>query len=139
MSRKNLKITIYAVWVALYCLCAGLGFVPEPQGVVKTLLTAIGFIFFLPPFLLAWYASKKEDRQIMKELRLISISALLLDVAFIVLIFTSAAYFSTPVQKAVSVLYLLLTAPLQCSQYWFFPLFMWACLLMVSIRRREPQ
>lgn len=139
MSRKNLKITIYAVWAALYCLCAGLGFLPEPQGTVKTLLTGISFVFFLPPFLLAWYASKKEDRKIMKELRIVSLIALLLDVAFIVLIFTSAAYFSAPMQKVVSRAYLLLTAPLQCSQYWFFPLFLWACLLMVTIRRAEPQ
>ena len=139
--NKKTKTIIYCVWAGLYCLCAGLGFIPESQiqGVLKSTLTAISFIFFLPPFLLAWVATRREDRKMMKELRIISLIALFLCVTMIVLIFLSAAYFNPVAQKVTLVLYLLLAAPLQSSQYWFFPLFMWACLLMVTLRRPEPQ
>jgi hypothetical protein len=30
-------------------------------------------------------------------------------------------------------LLVVLSAPMVCSQYWFIPLFLWACLLMTSL------
>lgn len=133
------KSYFYAAWAVLYCICAGLGFVPNPEGAGKTLLVGCSFIFFLPPLLLAWYASKKEDGKIMKELRIISMIALLVDMVMIITVFISAAYCSYEAQKVISVIYLLFTAPLQCGQYWVFPLFMWSCLLMITMRRPEPK
>ena len=34
-------------------------------------------------------------------------------------------------------LLVMLSAPMVCSQYWFVPLFLWACLLMTAISLRE--
>lgn len=132
------KSYIYAVWAVLYCLCAGLGFVREPEGVGKTLLIACSFIFFMPPFLMAWVASKSEDRQTLKELRIISLIALGLTLLLLVLNFLSV-YMNAQSGLVLYVLLVLFTAPMVCGQYWAMPIFMWACLLMVSLRRPEPK
>ena len=132
------KSYVYAVWAVLYCICAGLGFVRDAEGLGKSLLIGCSFIFFLPPLLLAWYASKKEDRKIMKELRIISLVALGLIVVLLVLNFL-AVYLNSYSGLFLYVMLVLFTAPMVCGQYWAMPIFMWACLLMITMRRPEPK
>ncbi len=139
IMKKSHKIAAYSIWAILYCVCAGLGFMPDSQvqGTFKTMLTVLSFVFFLPPFLLAWFAARQDDGKTLKELRIISLTALGLSLFFIILIFISAANFGVTMRKVVSVLYLIFTAPLQCSQNWILPLFMWGCLLMGTLRRHQ--
>ena len=42
---------LYALWGALFILCAGLGFIPEPARVLRVLLTGLSILFFLPSIL----------------------------------------------------------------------------------------
>ena len=46
------KNTLFVMWGGLFVLCAGLGFVPQPEGWVRPALTALSLVFFLPPFFL---------------------------------------------------------------------------------------
>ncbi len=129
------KSYIYALWAVLYCICAGLGFVPNPVGVGKALLIACGFLFFLPPYYLAWQAYKQNDRKTLRELRLISLAAIGL---FLVIYFT-IFYVVASTQKMYPILDVLLqifTVPMACfGQYMGIPLFLWACLLVASLRK----
>lgn len=124
----------YSTWAVLYIICAALGFVEEPEGFGKFLLTATGIIFFLPPFYLLLCARQERDQKTVRLLRLISICILCLSLVLIVLNFLSV-YFDAYTGLFLHVLLVLFTAPMICSQYWALALFLWACLLMVSLQK----
>ena len=58
MDRKLL----FALWGGMFSLCAGLGFIPEPEGAARAVLTALAVLSFLPPALLVYSASKAASR-----------------------------------------------------------------------------
>ena len=128
------KSLVYSFWAVLYVLCAALSFVENPEGFGKFLLVATGIIFFLPPFYLVFRARKEKDRKTLKVLRLISICVLSLSLVLIVLNFLSV-YFSAYTGLFLYVLLALFSVPMICSQYWVLGLFLWACLLMVSLEK----
>lgn len=128
------KSHIYSFWAVLYVLCAALSFVEDPEGFGKFLLIATGIIFFLPPFYLVLQARKEKDRKTLKVLRLISICSLSLSLVLIVLNFLSV-YFSAYAGLFLYVLLVLFSVPMICSQYWALSLFLWACLLMISLEK----
>ena len=128
------KSLVYSLWAVLYVLCAALSFVEDPEGFGKFLLVATGIIFFLPPFYLVFRAKKEKDRKTLKVLRLISICSLSLSLVLIVLNFLSV-YFSAYAGLFLYVLLALFSVPMLCSQYWVLSLFLWACLLMISLEK----
>ena len=131
------KKLVYALWGALYCLCVGLGFAPNPQGLGKILLVASAVIFFLPAFYLTIGALKENYRKTLLVLRLISGGILGLSLVFLVLNFLSV-YFSPQTGLVLYVLLVMFTAPMVCGQYWFLSLFLWACLFMLTLPRKKP-
>lgn len=131
------KSVVYGIWAVLYCICVGLGFVEEPEGFGKFLLTASSVIFFLPPFYLAWQARKEKNRKTLLVLRLVSIAVLALSLILIVLNFLSV-YFSAETGLVLYVLLVMFTAPMVCCQYWALSLFLWACVLMLSFPKIIP-
>lgn len=132
------KSVIYTVWAVLYCICVGLGFTKDPEGLGKFLLTASSVIFFLPPFYLAWQARNEKNRKTMLVLRLVSIAVLSLSLILIALNFLSV-YFSAQTGLVLYVLLVMFTAPMVCSQYWALSLFLWACVLMLSLQKIKPE
>ena len=46
------KSFLLALWGGMFILCAGLGFVPDPTGAWRVLLTLLAVAFFVPPALL---------------------------------------------------------------------------------------
>lgn len=131
------KTYIYAAWVTLYCLCVALGFVPNPQGFGKFLLTVTGFIFFLPPFYLLYLAKKENSRKTLLVLRLLSIVSLSVSLVLLILNLLSV-YFSQQTGLVLHVLLVMFTAPMGCIRYWVLSLFLWACLLMLTRQKRPP-
>ncbi len=130
------KSLIYSIWAALYCLCVGLGFVENPAGAGKALLVASSLIFFLPPFYLAWQAKKENDQRTMLVLSLVSGGILALSLILLALNILSV-YFSAHTGLVLHVLLVMFSAPMVCGQYWVVSLFLWACLLMVSLQGRS--
>lgn len=128
------KTLIYIAWSVLYILCAALGFAQEQEGFGKFLFAATGIIFFLPPFYLVFRSRKEKDWKTVRILRFISICVLSLSLVLIVLNFLSV-YFSAYTGLFLHVLLVLFTVPMICSQYWALALFLWACLLMVSLQK----
>ena len=126
--------TLYGIWLFLFILCAGLGFIPEPVGFGKAILVMLSILFFLPGILLLVKATRTEDRKTVLRIRRLSATSLMLTLAFLV-----ANVFSVNFPDIVGdILYGILTvvsAPMICSQFWFLSMFLWACLLIGSLSR----
>lgn len=121
----------YAAWAGLYILCAGLGFIPHPEGVGKLLLQLTSIIFFLPGFYLLYLGKASGRKRTVTSVRTISIVSLSLTLIMLVANFMSVTASATAGKILYNIL-ILVSAPMICSQYWVLSLFLWACLLMAS-------
>lgn len=131
------RSVLYIIWGVLYCLCVGLGFVENPTGAGKACLVILGILFFVPPFYLAFRAKKEQSRKTLLALRLISVLVLSLTLILLVLNFLSVN-FSSETGLVLYVLLVMFSAPMVCVRYWFLGLFLWACLLMVTLPGKCP-
>ena len=126
--------TLYGIWLFLFILCAGLGFIPEPAGFGKVILVILAILFFVPGMHLLVNAIPAGNKKTVLLIRKISAASLVLTLALLV-----ANVFSVSASTTVgNILYGLLTvvsAPMICGQYWFLSMFLWACLLIGSLTR----
>lgn len=123
------KRQLYFCWAGLFILTALLGFITEPNGFVKALLVLCALAFFVPPAVLL----KQGDVQDVRLVRNLSIASLVTTAVMLVLNVMSVLA-SEAVGTGLYALLVLLSAPMVCSQYWALSLFLWACLLMVSLK-----
>ena len=124
--------TLFALWGGMFIICAGLGFIPEPEGALGFCLTALSLGFFLPPAVLLHRAGKAQDRHTLQLIRNFSALSLLTTMLALVANFLTAlgSEFWGNMMYAVLVI---VSSPMVCSGYWALSLFCWACLLMVSL------
>lgn len=125
--------TLYALWGGMFILCAGLGFVPEPGGSLRWFLILLSIGFFVPPFLLLRQARQTRDRAAIQLIRNLSALSLLLTVALLLANFLSLMR-SELLGNILHVLLVIVSAPMVCAQYWVLSLFLWACLLISTIK-----
>ena len=128
MSNKHL----YCLWGGLFILCALLGFIPGPQGVLRFLLTALSVLFFLPGGVLLARARKKGDTVTVRLIRNLSLVSLGLTLGMIIA--NLLCILASPaLGDALYAVLVILSSPMVCSGYWILSLFLWACLLVVSL------
>ena len=123
MSNKHL----YAAWGVLYILTAGLGFIPEAEGLAAGAMTALSVLFFVPGFMLLYRGEKKT-------VMILSIVSLALTVLCLLLNLWSVGM-TADMGDFLYVLLGLVSAPMYCSRFWVLSLFGWACLLMGSLMK----
>ena len=124
------KRFLYTAWAVLYILCAGLGFAAP-----NWMTTALAVIFFLPPALLLVQARRQEDRNTVMLIR--NLSALSLGLTLVTLIANFVlAVSSERLGNILHCVLVVISTPMICSGYWVMSLFLWACLLMASLRRK---
>lgn len=128
MNKKNL----FALWGGLYILCAALGFIPEPTGLVKGLLTALSVAFFIPGGVLLHRAKQQKDRAAASLVRNLSAASLGLTLLMLVANFLSLGA-GKAAGDALYAALVIVSSPMVCSGYWLLSLFLWACLLVVSL------
>lgn len=124
---------LYALWGALFILCAGLGFIPEPAGAVKILLTALSILFFLPPAVLVWLGRQQKERTALSLVRNLSIASLSLSVLLIIASFLTV-FRSRLLGDILHGVLVVVSSPMICSGHWAMSLFFWACLLIASLK-----
>lgn len=127
MNNKKL----YTLWGVLFILCALLGFIPQPVGLMKALLVLLSILFFVPGCILLYRAAKSGDLQRISLIRTLSLISLGATLVLLVLNFLSASA-SDAAGSFLYGLLVVISAPMICSQYWIVSLFLWACLLMTS-------
>ena len=119
----NKKI-LFALWGVLFIVCAVVGFVPAFEG---GLILAV--LFFLPPAVLLYRA----DRDTALLIR--NLSALSLGITMVTLVLNFIlAVSSERLGTALHYVLVVVSTPMICSGYWVLSLFLWACLLMVSLK-----
>ena len=131
-----IKRISYISWAVLYVVCMALSFV-KADGYGKLLLSATGFIFFIPPFFFVYRAHKEDNQRVLRSFRLLCILVLAISLVLLVLNFLSV-YFSAHTGLVLYVLLAMFSTPMLCIQYWAVGLFLWACLLMVTLIRFIP-
>ena len=125
---------LYALWGALFILCALLGFIPEPAGALRVLLTALSILFFLPPTLLIWKARREKNRAALLLVRNLSIVSLSLSVALIIANFLTV-FRSQLLGNILHGVLVVVSTPMICGGHWAMSLFFWACLLIASLKK----
>lgn len=124
--------TLFVLWGGLFVLCAALGFIPNPAGVLKILLTLAALLFFLPPALLLHRSKEEGNRQLARLVRNLSAASLVLTAVLLVVTFLCVL---APVWLG-NLLHILLTVvstPMICCGNWALSMFLWACLMICAM------
>lgn len=127
------KNTLVILWGSLFLLCAALGFLPEPEGVLRGLLTAVSVAFFLPPAALIRRSGREGDLRALRWIRDLSLLSLGLSLVLLVLNLVSALW-SEVLGDILYTILVIVSTPMVSSGYWVLSLFLWACLLMAALR-----
>ena len=130
------KKLLYALWGSLFILCAGLGFIQEPEGKLQLLLTTVSLLFFIPPALLLWDAGKQQDLHTLKLVRNLSALSLGLTLVLLILNFLMAMG-SEFWGQVLHYILVIVSSPMICSGHWVLSLFLWACLLTASFKQTK--
>ena len=125
MSNK----VLYIIWGGLYIICAGLGFIPAPEGITANAMTLLSIGFFIPGAILLYRGQRIQ-------IRIISIVSLAATVIALMLNIWSV-YLDKIDGEILYVLLGLVSAPMFSSRIWVLSLFLWACLLTASIFRKK--
>ena len=125
------KQVLFGLWAGLFIVCAGLGFIPEPEDGVRTALTLSAIFAFVPPAVLIWQACKSGDKNTLSLIRSLSAASLGLTSFLLILNFLSVAW-SEAVGNFLYQVLIIVSSPMVCSRHWALSLFLWACLLITS-------
>ena len=123
--------TWFFLWGMLFVLCAALGFIPQPEGIWRTLLTVLSLVFFLPPALLLYRAAKTGRRGTVRAVRDLAILSLVVTTLVLLANFLSL-HGSEFTGDFLYALLVIVSTPMICSGHWVLPLFCWACLLFAG-------
>ena len=125
------KQLLFGLWAGLFILCAGLGFIPEPEGGVRTVLTLSALACFVPPSVLLYSAVKEKDTSILTLIRSLSAASLGFTALLLILNFVSVAWSEAAGNFLYRVL-IVVSSPMICSPSWGLSLFLWSCLFAAS-------
>ena len=123
----------FVLWGGLFILCAGLGFIPQPEGFLRGVMTAAALGFFLVGWLILYRADKTGDRDsllLVRNLSLLSLGLTLLLLVFSFLTLNVSQWMG----DLVHVILVIVSSPMICSGYWVLSLFLWACLMLASVK-----
>lgn len=128
MSDKKL----YLFWLYLYILCAALGFIPEPTGLLQAMLALAAMLFFVPPAILLYRGIRHRQPKHLRIIRNYSILSLTLTLVIYILniVFVGAPELTGNILNAALVVFSApaLTFPIPAAS-----MFAWACLLVTSL------
>ena len=125
---------LYIAWGAMYAICAGFGFIIPGNGFIYGLLVFFCLLFFLPPAILLYRGVKSGNLSRLRLIRNISLIWLVLTLVMLILNILTVAM-SALAGKVLYAMLVILCAPLACGQWWALSLFLFACLLTVSIQQ----
>ena len=128
--------TLYLIWAVLFALCAALGFIPEPTGILGGIMTALSLAFFIPPFLLIFQARKSGKTAPIRLIRSLSVFSLSLTLILLIANFLTAMS-SEFLGAVMHYVLIIVSTPMITSGYWALSLFLWSCLLMLTIRTKK--
>jgi len=126
------KQTLFALWGGLFVLCAALGFLDAESQALQILKTILSLAFFIPGALLLRHSVRTGDLDTAELVRNFSIASLSLTAALLIANFLSA-FASELLGNILYSILIIVSSPMVCSGYWVLSLFLWACLMIVSM------
>ena len=123
--------TLFSLWGALFVVCAGLGFIPQPEGLWSLLLTAVAMLCFLPPALLLYRSARTGNGRTVRIVRDLALASLAVTTAVLLANFLSL-HGSEFTGDFLYALLVIVSSPMICSGHWVLSLFCWACLLFAG-------
>ena len=133
------KQALFGLWAGLFSISAALGFIPTPEGAVRTVLTLCAIAVFVPPAVLTFDAARKHDRRTLALIRNLSAASLGATALLLMLNFLSVLGSEALGNFLHSVL-VVVSSPMVCGGNWLLSLFLWACLLVAGgdiLRKRK--
>ena len=130
------RSTLWLLWGVFYIICAGLGFIPEPSGMVRAMLFLLALLFFVPPAVLLLRAKKTGDSKTLGILRTVSLTSLGLTLALLVLNILFAAG-SRALGNFLHGLLAVVSAPMMALGNWAVSMFLWACLFFAASQKKK--
>lgn len=124
------------IWAGLFVLCAVLGLIPAPTGLLQVLMTCLSVLFFLPPCLLLVQAFRTGDRKTIALLRKLSLLSLGLTL-LLLLVNILAVLGSEGLGTVLYYILALVSVPMVCSGHYVLSLFLWACLLVATLSAKK--
>lgn len=128
MSKK----TLFTLWGGMFILCAGLGFIPNPAGLLRWLMTALAMLFFVPAGAIAYSAWKRKEPDTLRLVRNLAAGSLGLTVAALIANFVSIAA-PEAVGDVLYAVLVMVSSPMICGQIWIVSLLLWAGLMWTCI------
>jgi hypothetical protein len=117
----------------LFILCAVLGFIPRPGIALQILMTIFSIVFFLPGALLLRLSHTSGDRSIAELVRNFSAASLILTAVLLILNFLSVLS-PALLGNILHIILVVVSTPMICSGYWVLSMFLWACLMICSMK-----
>lgn len=130
------RSTLWLLWGVFYIICAGLGFIPQPEGIVRAMLFLLSLLFFVPPGVLLHEARQHSDRALLRRMRILALASLILTQLMLIASILTAPC-SEALGTAMHILLGLVSAPMFCSNYFVVPLFLWAVVLIMSFQKKK--
>jgi hypothetical protein len=93
-------------------------------------MTTLSVLFFLPPVWLL-YRADRETALLLRNLSLLSLGITLVTLILNFVLAVSSEFLG----NVLHYILVIVSAPMICSGYWVLSLFLWACLLMVSLKK----
>ena len=116
---------LFALWGALYALCAGLGFLAEPATALQIFMTAASVALFVPPLMLNHRAAKAGDRRTLQLVRNLSGAWLLVASSLLVANLLSV-FAGEKLGVFLHSMLVIAASPLVASGSWALSIFLWA-------------
>ena len=126
--NKKLK---FILWGVLFAVCAGLGFVPQPEGAAKVLMGILSLGFFAVGGWILWQAHADGDTETIRLVRALSLASLTATLALLIANFLSI-FASDTLGDLLHYMLTVVSSPMLCAPSWAVSLFLWACLMVVS-------
>ena len=126
------KKALYLGWLAMFALCAGLGFLPQPAGLTRGLLIALAVLCFVPPALIVYFGWREKSWEDLRLVRNLAIGSLVMTLVALIGNFLTLAASET-VGNVLYAILVILSSPMVCGQIWIISLLLWAALMWTTV------
>ena len=127
---------LFALWGALFIICAALGFIRQRSPLVTALLTLLGLVFYIPP---GWilYRSRRDKKQLTPILLISTLSLVLTLLLFIANALSVLAPQNLMLGNILNATLVVFSSPMMCLPLQGLGIFGWACLLFTALYLRK--
>ena len=127
------KKLLFTIWAILFAICAGFGFMKQPEGAVRVLGILFSLGFFCVGGFLLWQARGRKDRAVTALVRNLALASLVTTSVLLVANFLSV-FWSDTLGHILHYVLIIVSSPMFCAPNWATSLFLWACLMAASQR-----